>query len=141
LGYCSKMDPSRKRRIRLVVALSVAVLLAGALAYTSFSASSEARSPSQLARTGTSGQSYQLTGKVATGSIRQHGSTLFFRVRDRAGSASVPVRYTGVVPDPFREGREVIVTVRREGGLFVGEKDSLVTKCPSKFTDKQTGKA
>ena len=53
----------------------------------------------------------------------------------------MPVRYTGVVPDPFREGREVIVTVRREGGQFVGEKDSLVTKCPSKFTDKQTGKA
>src|SRR5215207_163717 len=35
-----QMDPRRKRRIRLVVALSAAVLLAGALVYTSFSASS-----------------------------------------------------------------------------------------------------
>ena len=44
------MDPARKRRIRLVVvALTAAVLLAGALVYTSFSASSEARTPSQLA--------------------------------------------------------------------------------------------
>jgi cytochrome c-type biogenesis protein CcmE len=42
------MDPARKRTVRLVVALSAAVLLAGALVYTSFSASSEARSPSQL---------------------------------------------------------------------------------------------
>ena len=52
----------------------------------------------------------------------------------------MPIRYTGVVPDPFREGREVIVTVRKQGGVFVGEKDSLVTKCPSKFTDKPSGK-
>jgi cytochrome c-type biogenesis protein CcmE len=31
----------------------------------------------------------------------------------------------------------VIVTVRRRGAVFVGEKDSLVTKCPSKFSDGQ----
>jgi cytochrome c-type biogenesis protein CcmE len=61
-----------------------------------------------------------------------------FRVRDRNGSASVPVRYTGAVPDPFREGREVIVTVRKEGAVFVGEKDSLITKCPSKYQAKDT---
>src|SRR5207248_2794727 len=109
--------------------------------YTSFSASSEARTPSQLAHTASPGQSYQLTGKVVAGSIQHQGSTLLFRVRDRAGTASVPIRYTGVVPDPFREGREVIVTVRKEGATFVGERDSLVTKCPSKFTDKQTGRA
>ena len=135
------MDPVRKRRIRLVVALSAALLLAGALAYTSFSASSEARSPSQLARSATPGQSYQLTGKVVAGSVRHEGPTLLFRVRDRSGTASVPIRYTGVVPDPFREGREVIVNVRKQGGVFVGEKDSLVTKCPSKFTDKPSRKA
>ncbi len=135
------MDPARKRRIRLVVALGAALLLAGALAYTSFSASSEARTPSQLARSATPGQAYQLTGKVVAGSIRHEGPTLLFRVRDRSGSGSVPIRYTGVVPDPFREGREVIVTVRKQGGVFVGERDSLVTKCPSKFTDKPSGKA
>ena len=42
------MDPSRKRKIRLVVALSAALLLASALVYTSFTASTEAKSPSQL---------------------------------------------------------------------------------------------
>jgi cytochrome c-type biogenesis protein CcmE len=59
---------------------------------------------------------------------------LWFRVRDRGGRASVPVRYSGAVPEPFREGREIIVTVRPERGTFVGEPDSLITKCPSKFT-------
>ena len=48
----------------------------------------------------------------------------------------MPIRYTGVVSDTFRAGREVIVTVKRQGDLFVGEKDSLVTKCPSKFTEQ-----
>lgn len=128
------MDPERKRLVRLSVALSAAVLLAGALVYTSFSASSEARTPSQLARDAKAGQSYQLTGKVAQGSVRHAGAALFFRVQDRKGSGSVPVRYTGTVPDPFREGREVIVDVRKQGDVFVGERDSLVTKCPSKFT-------
>jgi cytochrome c-type biogenesis protein CcmE len=131
------MDPHRKRTIRFVVALSCALLLAGALAYTSFSASSEASTPSELATAAQSGQVYQLTGKVAEGSWKRDGVTQVFRVRDRDGRVSVPVRYTGAVPDPFREGREIIIDVRRRGDVFVGEKDSLVTKCPSKFSAEQ----
>ena len=61
------------------------------------------------------------------------------RFATATGSTSVPVRYEGVVPDPFREGREVIVSGELRGGTFVAERDSLVTKCPSKFTeDKKT---
>ncbi|HKR98471.1 MAG TPA: cytochrome c maturation protein CcmE [Candidatus Dormibacteraeota bacterium] len=127
------MDPRRKRRIRLGVALGAAVLLAVGLIYTSFSAASDARTPSQLLTSAQSGRSYQLTGKVVPG-YRTQGSELYFRVRDRNGRASVPVRYTGEIPDPFRAGREVIVTVRRQGGTFVGQRDSLITKCPSKFS-------
>jgi cytochrome c-type biogenesis protein CcmE len=134
------MDRDRKRRVRLVVAASAAVLLAGALAYTSFSAASEAKGPSQLAASAVAGRSYQLTGKVVPG-YRRAGGMLLFRVRDRNGTASVPVRYTGAVPDPFRAGREVIVTVRKQGAVFAGEKDSLVTKCPSKFSADVAGRA
>jgi cytochrome c-type biogenesis protein CcmE len=130
------MDPARKRRVRLVVALSAAVVLAAALVYTSFSASSEARSPSQLLASADAGRSYQLTGKVVDNSIVKRGTTYEFRVRDRNGTASVPIRYTGSVADTFRAGREVIVTVKRQGTTFVGEKDSLVTKCPSKFQEQ-----
>ena len=131
------MQPARKRKIRLIVALSAAVLLATALVVTSFSASSEAVSPSQLA-TAQTGVAYQLTGKVEDGSVRTRSDGLAFRVQDRNGSSSVPVSYTGAVPDAFREGREVIVTVRKEGATFVGERDSLITKCPSKFTEDAT---
>ena len=131
------MPPARKRRIRLVVALSAAVLLAGALVYTSLLSSNEAVTPSDLvsARTGTS---YQLTGKVVDGSVRSTSNGVDFRVRDREGTTAVPVSYSGAVPDPFREGREVIITVRKQGAMFVGERDSLVTKCPSKFTEDAT---
>jgi cytochrome c-type biogenesis protein CcmE len=122
----------RARRRRFATALTAAVLLAGALAYTSFSASSEARQPSELAHAGP-GRSYQLTGVVAPG-YRRIGDVLVFRVHDRGGGRSVGVRYRGSVPDPFRAGREVIVTVRREGAAFVGEPDSLITRCPSKFS-------
>jgi len=133
------MDPSRKRKVRLVLALSVAVLLAGALVYTSFSASTEASTPSELMASAQPGRSYELTGKVVDRSVDREGNGLRFAVRDRNGEASLPVVYEGVVPDPFREGREVIVSGRVEGGTFVAERDSLVTKCPSKFTkDEQS---
>jgi cytochrome c-type biogenesis protein CcmE len=129
------MDPSRKRKLRLGVALTAAVLLATALVYTSFSASTEASKPSQIEP----GKSYELTGKVVHGSIQKSGNDLRFRIRDRDGTKSVPVDYAGVVPDPFREGREVIVSGELKQGTFVAERDSLVTKCPSKFTkDEQS---
>src|SRR3954470_13932614 len=132
------MDPSAKRRVRLVVALTAAVLLAGGLVWTSFGAASEARSPSQLAPAATadSGRTYQLTGKVVAGYTRD-GTVTNFRVRDRTGTTSVPVRYEGALPDPFRADREVIIDVRKQGDVWVGQPDSLVTKCPSKFSAEQ----
>jgi cytochrome c-type biogenesis protein CcmE len=127
------MNPARKRTVRLTVALSAAVVLASALIYTSFSAASPALSPSQLLRQAQPGHSYQVTGTVVAGSVHRDGSTLGFSVEDRVGGTVVPLAYTGTVPDPFREGREVIVTVQKQGATFVGERDSLITKCPSKY--------
>jgi cytochrome c-type biogenesis protein CcmE len=128
------MDPSRKRRVRLIVALTVAMLLAGALIYTSFSAATDAKQPSQLLRSADAGRSYQLTGKVVQGSIVRTGASMRFAVRDRNGTGRpLRVTYSGEVPDPFRGGREIIVKGTMRGGTFVGQKDSLVTKCPSKF--------
>jgi cytochrome c-type biogenesis protein CcmE len=129
------VDPTRKRKIRLIVALSAAVLLAAGLVYTSFSASTEAKQPSDLVSSNASG-TYDLTGKVVPGTIQRTDSDLRFRIEDRDGSESLPVTYTGTVPDPFRDGREVIVTGKLDEGTFVAEHDSLVTKCPSKFSDE-----
>jgi cytochrome c-type biogenesis protein CcmE len=134
------MDPARKRKVRLVVALTAALLLAGTLLYTSFASGTTTKTPSQVLAAGSGAGTYEMTGKVVPGSIKHEGATLVFSVRDRAGAgASVPVRYTGTVPDPFRDGREVIVTGRLESGVFAAERNSLVTKCPSKFQNDKSG--
>jgi cytochrome c-type biogenesis protein CcmE len=129
------VDPSRKRKIRLVIALSVAVVLAVALIYTSFSASTQAKEPSQILSSAP-GTNYEMTGKVVPGSIKQNGDGgMTFQVKDREGEgAAMPVSYHGSVPDPFRGGREIILTGAMQNGTFVGEPESLITKCPSKFT-------
>jgi cytochrome c-type biogenesis protein CcmE len=126
----------------LVVALGVAVLLAVALVYTSFSASSQAKEPSELINAAP-GSSYDMTGKVVKGTIRRDGGdgeSLRFRVVDRSGGGeALPVTYSGTVPDPFRGGREIVLTGEMNNGVFVGERDTLVTKCPSKFTTADEG--
>jgi cytochrome c-type biogenesis protein CcmE len=128
------MDPSRKRAIRLTIALTVALLLASALVYTSFASGREELTASQLLTRAKPGQSYILAGTVLNGSVRHDGSALLFRVRDPKLRMSVPVRYTGSVPDPFEQGRAVLVTVREgQSQTFVGQPNSLTTKCPSKY--------
>jgi cytochrome c-type biogenesis protein CcmE len=121
---------------RLVIALSVAAVLAIFILYTSaFAHGTPALQPSQLP--GHSG-TVDLGGKVVgpvTGNA--HDTPLHFRLRDRSGTASVPVSYKGTVPDLFKVGREVIVTGTLQNGVFVGAKDSLVTKCPSKYQPAQ----
>jgi cytochrome c-type biogenesis protein CcmE len=130
------MDPSRKRAIRLTIALTVALLLASALVYTSFSAGREELTASQLLKRAQPGKSYILAGTVLDNSVRRDGDALHFRVRDPKLKVSVPVSYTGEIPDPFAQGRAVLVTVhegRSSSAPFVGQQNSLTTKCPSKY--------
>ena len=67
------MDPARKRTIRLTIALTVAVLLASALVYTSFDAGRDELTASQLLKRARPGQSYILAGTVLDGSVRRDG--------------------------------------------------------------------
>lgn len=131
------MDQARKRQVRLVMALGVALALATGLVYVSFNASSEAREPSEL-QDAIPGKSYELTGKVVHGSIERTENGVDFKVSDRDGGGSIPVSYEGVIPDPFRDGREIVLqgSVSETGG-FMGDTDTLVTKCPSKFSEKK----
>lgn len=127
------MDPNRKRAIRLTVALSAALLLAGALIYVSFSAGRDELTASQLIQKAKPGGQYILAGTVENGSIRHAGGTTYFSVLNPKRTVSVPVSYTGVVPDPFAQGRAVMVNVTDNDGRFVGQQNSLTTKCPSKY--------
>jgi cytochrome c-type biogenesis protein CcmE len=127
------MDPNRKRAIRLTVALTAALLLASALIYVSFSAGRDELTASQLLNRATPGGRYILAGTVENGSIRKLGQTTDFSVLSPDRRVAVAVTYTGTVPDPFAQGRAVMVNVTDQGGKFVGEQNSLTTKCPSKY--------
>jgi cytochrome c-type biogenesis protein CcmE len=122
---------------RLVVALSVAACLAIFLLYTSIAGGgTESLRPSQVkGRTAT----VQLFG-VVLAPVRgdAHAGGLRFRLRDVDGKAAVPVLYRGSVPDLFKVGRDVYLKGRLENGVFVGDRNSLVTKCPSKYQAKKT---
>ena len=128
------MDPSRKRAIRLTVALTVALLLASALVYTSFAAGRDEVTASQLVKKARPGKTFILAGTVLSRSVQRDGGTLLFRVRDPKLKMSVLVRYTGEIPDPFAPGRGVLVDVQGTGsGPYVGQANTLTTKCPSKY--------
>ena len=80
-----------------------------------------------------------LAGKVVgkpTGDA--HAAGLRFKLRDVKGTATVPVVYRGSVPDLFRSGRDVVVDGKLGNGVFVAVPNTLVTKCPSKYTPKSS---
>lgn len=124
--------PRRRSPARLIIALSVAAALAVFLLYTSIAGgSTPSIRPSQLAsHSGTVSLAgvviAPVRGDAADGGLR-------FVLRDINGTETVPVVYTGSVPDLFAAGRDVSVRGELRNGLFVAEKDSLVTKCPSKY--------
>jgi cytochrome c-type biogenesis protein CcmE len=117
---------------RLVIALSVAGVLAIFLLYTSFfGGGTPSLSPSALA--GHQGR-VSVVGKVTGRTTGDgHDRALRFHLRDRDGAATVPVVYRGSVPDLFKSGREVVVEGKLVNGTFVAVPGTLVTKCPSKY--------
>jgi cytochrome c-type biogenesis protein CcmE len=116
-----------------VIALSVAAVLAVFLLYSSIAGGgTPSLRPSSLS--GHAGNVF-LSGRVlrpVTGDA--HGAGLHFRLRDVQGTASVPVVYSGSVPDLFRAGRDIVVEGRLQQGVFVAVPGTLVTKCPSKYS-------
>lgn len=132
------MDPARKKKFRIAAVGAAALLLVVALFYVTMGAATEAKSPSDLVGGGRSGGTYQLTGKVRPGTVERRGGTLKFGLTNRDGTGPVvPVVYRGTVPDPFREGREVVISGEYRDGTFMGRRDTLITKCPSKFSKEK----
>ena len=123
--------------VRLVIALSVAAALAIFLLYVSVAGGTPSIQPSELR-----GRSAEvaLVGKVtgAPSGDAHAAPGLRFRLRDVEGSTSIPVVYRGSVPDLFKVGREVRVEGRLRSGVFVAKRDSLQTKCPSKYAPAKT---
>ena len=128
--------PAKRSPVRLIVALSVAAVLAVFLLYTSIAGGgTPSLRPSQLAG---HKERVSLAGKVV-GQPKgdAHAAGLRFTLRDVEGTATVQVVYKGSVPDLFRTGRDIVVDGRLRNGVFVAVPDTLVTKCPSKYAPKK----
>jgi cytochrome c-type biogenesis protein CcmE len=127
---------AKRSPARLVIALSVAALLAVFLLYTSIAGGTPSLQPSELA--GHSGVVI-LGGKVV-GKARGNSEDGYrFLLRDVNGTRTVRVLYRDSLPDLFRPGREIGLEGRLRNGVFVGKPGSLITKCPSKYTPASNG--
>jgi cytochrome c-type biogenesis protein CcmE len=128
--------PGKRSPVRLIVALSVAAVLAVFLLYTSIAGGgTPTLRPSQLPG---HDSRVSLMGKVVgTPTGDAHAGGLRFTLRDVEGTATVRVVYRGSVPDLFRKGRDIVVDGKLRNGVFVAVPNTLVTKCPSKYTPKR----
>lgn len=127
---------ARKRSpARLVIALSIAAVLAVFLLYTSIAGGgTPSVRPSELvAQTGTISVAGLVVGPVSGDA---YGDGMRFKLRDIKGDdpTTVAVLYKGSVPDLFKVGRQIVVDGELRNGTFVASPGSMVTKCPSKYT-------
>jgi cytochrome c-type biogenesis protein CcmE len=96
------------------------------------------------------GQGVRVAGRVAAGSLWKNttakGTEMKFAVGDFQGeevstggaeTETVPVVYTGVVPDMFAEGRDVIIEGRYVDGVLRAQ--TIMTSCPSKYEPEAEG--
>ena len=79
------------------------------------------------------GKNMQLHGFVVDKSIQQRPNTLDYRFKIRSGDYSVVATYTGVVPDTFKDGAEVVLTGRLGPQGFSVDPYGVTAKCPSKY--------
>ena len=79
------------------------------------------------------GKPMQLHGFVVDKSILQRPNTLDYRFSIRSGDYSVVADYTGVVPDTFKDGAEVVLTGRLGPKGFKVDPKGVTAKCPSKY--------
>lgn len=112
----------KKRRIQVLLVATVALGISVALIGTAFKDGINFfRAPTQVMEDPPKpGEVFRLGGLVEAGTIKRgDGETVTFSVTD--GGATVPVRFTGVLPDLFGENQGMIGTGQMEGTVFVAE--------------------
>lgn len=115
------MNPTRKRRLTIVLLiLAAAVVAVGLTVFALQRNMNYLFTPSQVhAGQAASYSTFRLGGMVKAGSIQRSGDSLKvgFTVVDADGS--MPVEYTGILPDLFRDNQSVIATGHMDGNHFV----------------------
>ena len=126
----------KQRRIQIVALAAVALTMATALiGYAMRDGINFFRAPSQIvAEPPGPNETFRIGGLVAEGSLmRGQGESIRFEVTD--GGASVPVVYTGVLPDLFEENQGMVGTGRYINGVF--EASEILAKHDETYMPKE----
>jgi cytochrome c-type biogenesis protein CcmE len=122
------MHPTRKRRLLLILALLAAAAIAAVLVAMALQRNvAYLYTPNEVlggaaGEAVRSGQArFRLGGMVEAGSFERAPGSMEARFRVDDGDATLPVVYTGILPDLFREKQAVVATGRMRGDTFVAE--------------------
>ena len=136
------MTPTRRRRLILVVAILAGVSIAGALALNAFRRNvTFFFDPTQVAKGEVApGQAFRLGGMVTEGSLARSPGSMEVRFVVTDFSHNVPVSYSGVLPDLFREGAGVVAHGRLDArGTFVA--DEVLAKHDEKYMPPEVARS
>jgi len=122
------------KAIKIAVTCAVLALALGGLMYTTMAEGTEyyihvdevMKDPSAW-----QGKRLQLHGFVAD--LRQRPNTLDYKFDVQYNGKVITARYTGVVPDTFKNASEVVLKGRLQDGGFAVEPNGVMAKCPSKY--------
>ncbi|MBK6557232.1 MAG: cytochrome c maturation protein CcmE [Comamonadaceae bacterium] len=109
---------TRHKRLAIAAGVLCAIAAAAALVMNAFQSNLVFFfSPSQVAAgEAPTGRTFRLGGLVEAGSVKRDGVVVNFVVTDTA--KTVPVRYQGILPDLFKEGKGVVAQGQMNGGVF-----------------------
>ena len=130
----------RRRRLGIVAGIVAAVGVAVALVLNAFNSNLVFfYTPSQVAaQQAPAGRAFRLGGLVQAGSVRREGTQVRFIVTDMA--RAIPVRYDGILPDLFKEGKGVVAQGRMmAGGVFVARE--VLAKHDENYMPPEAGAA
>ncbi|MBR9649987.1 cytochrome c maturation protein CcmE [Thalassovita aquimarina] len=126
----------KKRRIQVIVVAALALALStGLIGYAMRDGINFFRSPSQvMAEPPGPSETFRIGGLVEEGSLKRgDGETVRFSVTD--GGATVPVVFTGILPDLFEENQGMIGTGKYVNGVF--EADEILAKHDESYMPKE----
>jgi cytochrome c-type biogenesis protein CcmE len=129
-----------KKPIKIAVTAGVLIAALSGLMYTTLSEGTEYYKhvdEVMVDPTLWHGKRLQLHGHVVEKSIERRRNTLDYRFRVQSNGHVVQATYTGVVPDNFKDGSEVVIRGQLgPDGFKVDSKDGIMAKCPSKYEAK-----
>jgi cytochrome c-type biogenesis protein CcmE len=132
----------KPKHIKIAVTAAVLALALGGLFYSTLAEGTEYYVHVDEVTTDPGawqGKRLQLHGFVVDKSIFVKPQTLEYRFQIQNKGSVVPASYTGIVPDTFKDGSEVVLKGRLEPNGFAVEPNGVMAKCPSKYVEGQTG--